>query len=446
MANASCAGRHALNAADLHVLRTHDYLQSLGHTGLVCQTHVWCAGRVDEVRLQAALAALCRRFPVMQSRLVRGRRNTRADWVFTGGPGLPLHLHELPDPSEAAVLGFAEGLLATPPDFSREPPLSFHLLRRPAAGDVLVLPYSHALMDGRSPELLLAELERPTADADAGPEDEGDPLADHLARFSLWRRFRSVVQTLRQSRRHRGEPMTIVLPDLPRWVLGPPRIILRSLAREDSERLSARLRKLCGYEAMATAILASSFRATAACASRRFGPDARCRTFIPLNLRQSGELRPIFHNLLSRVTVSAAPAELADRDGLTKALNAQVRDALRRGEDLGWLQMMRWSRHRRKGTSKPESGRRSFAFSFHGRAVAGFDSLCGTAIERLFTLVATIYPPGVHLQANQVGGRLHLLLYFIAGAVPEPLANAFLDAVAADLLAPNPGPVALPPG
>jgi hypothetical protein len=447
MENASCAGRQALSAADLHMLRTHDNLQSLGQAGLLCQTQVWCAGRVDEARLRAALADLCRRHPVMQSRLVRGDGGKRGSWVFTGGPGLSLHVHELPGSGEADVLGCAERLLAAPVHLDREPPLAFHLLRRPAGGDVLVLQFCHALMDGRAPDLLLAELERPAPEVGSGPADDAaDPLAEHLARFSRWRRFRSVLQAFRLSRRHRGEPMTIALPDLPDRVHGPPRIALRSLGREETERLGARLRKLCGYESMAAALLASGFRATAACASRRFGDNARCRTFVPLNLRGPADLRPIFRNLLSRVTVSAAPAELADRDGLTRAINAQVRDALRRGEDLGWLQLMCLFSPRRKRAVNPERGRRSFAFSFHGRAVAGFDSLCGTAVERLFTLLTNAYPPGLHLHANQLDGRLHLSVFFTAGAIPESVANAFLDTVAADLLDAHPGPVALPSG
>ncbi len=438
MINVSGAGQQALNAADMRMLRLHDFLQSLGHAGLVCQTQVWCAGRVEEGKLRAALSALCRRYPVMQSRLVRTHRNSRASWVFSGEAELPLHVHELPGSNEQVVLECAEKLLAAPTDLGKAPPLAFHLLRRPEAGDVLVLQFSHALMDGRAPELLLAELELPTPASEAGPaDDSGDPLEQYLARFSRWHRFRSILRTMRQSWRHRGgEPMTIALPDLPRWVLGPPRIALRSLTREDTERLSARLRKLCGYEAIGTALLASGFRATAACASRRFGDDARCRTFIPLNLRQPGELRPIFRNMMAPVRVSAARSELTDRDALTRALNAQVRDALRRGEDLGRLQMMWLARRREKAPVKPEGRWRTFGFSFHGRAVAGFDSLCGTAIERLVTLGINIYPPGVHLQANLFGGRLHLSLFYAAGAVPEPTANAFLDTLVADLLSP----------
>jgi hypothetical protein len=443
----SGAGRQALPAADLYMLRIHDFLQSLGHAGLLCQTQVWCAGRVEEARLRAALAALCRRYPVMQSRLVRGDRRNRASWVFTGGPGLPLHVHELPESSEAAVLRFAERLLVTPPDLGKEPPLEFHLLRRPGAGDVLLLQFCHALMDGRSPELLLAELEQLARTSDAGPEpaaEEADPLVEYLARFSRWRRFRSFLQMMRQAWRHRGEAMTIALPDLPRWVLGPPRIALRSLAREDTQHLCARLRKLCGFESIAAALLASSFRATAACASRRYSDRTRCRAFVPLNMRQAGDLRPIFRNMMSVVTVSAARAELADRDGLAKDVNAQVRNALRRGEDLGVLQSLWLSRRQGALGSKPGICNQTFGFSFHGRAVAGFDSLCGATIERLFTLGEFVYPPGVFLQANQLDGRLHLSLVYTAGAVPESVGNAFLDTVAADLLTANPGPVALP--
>jgi hypothetical protein len=439
------ASRQPLNPADLTMLRIHDFLQSLGYAGLVCQTQVWCAGRTDEARLRVALAALCQRFPVMQSRLVRGYRTAEASWVYTGGPGLPLHVHELPDPSEAAVLGCAERLLAQPLDLGQEPPLAFHLLRRPGAGDVLVLQFAHALMDGRAPEVLLSQLERPAPDngAGQGPANGDDDFSEgYLAGHSRWRRFRSVCYSVCQNWRHRDEPMTIASPDLPRWVLGPPRIALRSVSRADTERLSSRLRRLCGYEAIGAAFLASGFRATAACATRCFGANARCRTFIPFNLRPSGDRQPVFGNLMATVTVSAERAKLADRDGLTRAINAQQRDNLRRGEDLGVMQVMSWLRGRprviRQLMLEPGVRERTFGFSFHGRAIAGFDSLCGTAIERLFTVVTDVYPPGLQLQVNHINGRLHLSLFYTAGAIPEPVANAFLDVLVDDVLATNP--------
>jgi hypothetical protein len=445
------ADRQPLSFSDLLMLRIHDFLQSIGHAGLICQTQVWCAGRVDESRLQAALSALCHRYPVMQSRVVRSYRTLKASWIFTGGPGLPLHVHHLPEPSEAAVLGFAERLLGTPPDLDQEPPLAFHLLRRPGAGDVLVLMFGHALMDGRGPEVLLSELERPSPLPGAG---EGPAKAVHfpegyLAGHSRWRRLRSLWYSAGLVWTHRDEPMTIALPNLPRFVVGPPRIALRSLTRADSERLSARLRRLCGYEAIAAAFLASGFRATVACASRRFRPDARCRTFTPINLRPPGNGPAVFGNMMSTITVSPARALLADRDGLTRAINAQVRGNLRCGEDIGMLQYFSWLRRMpevvRHLMLEPGVRDRTFGFSFHGRAIPGFDSLCGTAIERLFTLAADAYPPGMQLQVNHIDGRLHVSLFYIADAIPEPVASAFLDVLVADVLATNPGPVARQP-
>jgi hypothetical protein len=443
------ADRQPLNAADLLMLRIHDFLQSVGHVGLLCQTQVWCTGRVAEARLRAAVAGLCHRFPVMQSRLVRSYRTTAASWVFTGGPGLSVPVHELPDPSEAAVLRCAEGLLSRPLDLGNEPPLVFHLLRRPGAGDVLVLQFAHALMDGRAPEVLLSELERPVPDAGTA---EANGAADfpqgHLAGHSLWRRLRSVWYSVRQSQRHRDDPMTIAPPDLPRWVTGPPRLALRSLARADTERLGARLRRLCGYEAVGAAFLASGFRATAACATRPFGPNARCRTFIPFNMRPAGPRQPVFGNLMTSVSVSATRAQLADRDRLTRDLNAQQRENLRRGEDLGMMQVLYLIQPRptiiRQLMHEPGVRERTFGFSFHGRAVAGFDSLCGTPVERLFTSGSDIFPPGLQLQVNHAGGRLHVSLFYTAGAIPEPLANTFLDVLLDDVLAASPAGAVAP--
>jgi hypothetical protein len=426
------------------MLRVHEALRSVGHPGLICQTQVWCAGRLDEARLSAALAALCRRHPVLGARLVQEDHLTAVFWQFQGGGTCPLHVRELPGAGEAAVLDQAEKLMAGPLDVCRDPPVAFHLFRRPGAGDVLVASFSHILMDGRAPELLLYELDRLAGapDADPAPPDrEVDLLAAEMARSSGWRRFRGLLAYARTSWRHRDEPMTIALPDLPLWVVGPVRIALRSLGRADTDRLAARLRKLCGYESLAAAVLASGFRATAACTPRRYGPRARCRTFTPINLRHPSARRPIFRNLLSAVTVSAAREELADRDRLTRALNAQVRDGLRRGEDLGLLRMLALLRRGsglRRAMLKPELRQRTFGFSFHGRGVAGFDSLAGTPIDRLFTLVTDAYPPGIQLQVNQCAGRLDLSLAYAADAVPEAVANTFLDVLVDDLLTASP--------
>jgi hypothetical protein len=433
-------GRQRLSFTDLALLRVHDALRSLGSPGLLCQTQVWCAGRLDEARLAAALAGLCRRYPVLLSRLARTPGSADACWQFAGGGSLPLRVHELSAAGEAAVLRLGESLLNTPLDLRREPPLSFHLLRRPGAGDVLLLHFAHVLMDGRAPELLLREIDQPSP---GSAEEDADPLAQYLGGFSWRRRLRGVLAFLASLRCTRGRPMTIARPRLADWIPGPGRLAVRSLTAADTERLAARLRKLCGYESVAPAVLASAFRATSACTPRRYGPRARCRTSVPISLRPAAAVQPIFRNLVSTVTVSAAREELADRDRLTRALNARVRDGLRRGEDLGALQLLALDRRGaalRRAVRDPDFAWSTIAFSFHGRGVAGFDSLAGTPIDRLFTVGTCAFPPGIGLLVNHLGGRLHLALIYVPGAIPEPLAECFLDTVVADLLAPDPGP------
>jgi len=70
-----------------------------------------------------------------------------------------------------------------------------------------------------------------------------------------------------------------------------------------------------------------------------------------------------------------------------------------------------------------------------GRSIPGIETFLDQEVEWLYTLNSALSPPGVVLQVNQFRGCMNLILTYISEAVPETLAESFLDTIMEDLLA-----------
>jgi hypothetical protein len=141
---------------------------------------------------------------------------------------------------------------------------------------------------------------------------------------------------------------------------------------------------------------------------------------------------------MSFISMSARAAELDDRDELIRRLSGQMRDQLRRGIDIGNLQLMSIMSRFDWMLAKHIEGRMqksplTLGFGFLGPAATGLERFCGRSVERFHTLNAALGPPGVTLQVNQFRGRLNLGLTYVSNAVPEELAERLLDTIASDL-------------
>src|SRR5262249_946443 len=76
----------------------------------------------------------------------------------------------------------------------------------------------------------------------------------------------------------------------------------------------------------------------------------------------------------------------------------------------------------------------SLWYAYFGSLDEVGDEFCGAAVDHVNSVGPTWAPMGLTLLANQYRGRLHLQATYALEAVPEALANAFLDRVVADLL------------
>jgi NRPS condensation-like uncharacterized protein len=436
--------RQFLNAADRLMLTAHHGLRSLGHTGFQCQTHAWLEGCLDVSAVRAALARLAAAYPVVTSRLAPRDRKNGPSWQFDRARQVEFTEYHLPGADPRDVLNWAEGIFETPLNLDQSSPIGFHLLHLPDGSDVIVIRFVHALMDGKSPELVLNQINRlyaaPDDPSDVAHANQPDEIRAYLERFEKRRRRAAAWSVIRSHIQLPRRAIRVARPDAPRWVVGPYRVKIRTLDADQSAQIAARVKKLCGFPNLAAAMLASAFRGIIRHSPRPVRPCDVLQTDVPINLRPPGAMEPVFHNFMSFAGVRMRAAQLADRDAATLEITAQMRRQIRAGADLGNLEMMhfmsRFDRALRLFIrTSLQKAPFSLAFGFQGPAIAGLENFCGLPVSRLYSLISALHPPGVTLQINQFRGSTNLVLTHVAGALPDDLAESYLDTVTKDLLA-----------
>ncbi|MEX0719007.1 MAG: hypothetical protein WD066_20600 [Planctomycetaceae bacterium] len=438
------AGSQPLNAIDRVLLAVHKVLRSMGTSGFETQTLVWTGRRIDAVRLRRAMARLGRRYPVITSRLAEPADGP-PQWSFQDAAP---HLREvdLRDGDDDAVQRYAAAALSRPRDLSADDPITFELLRRPDGRDVFLLQANHALMDyGATAPLIrridLLSQDRPHEEDDAA-ERYSDCIAAHLARFPRRRRIASALRAIDlRLRILRGDAVRIGRPAPPVEKGGADRptpyaLLSRSLEPPESRDLQQRVARTCGFPGVSMAVLAMAFRSLSELAPA----DARAGKYVTgigldLGLRNGGE--PLFQNACSVVPVGVPAEMLEDRDGLVRALNQQLRDHLKRGIDLGIVQLASLFGRRSATVNRSARKRLERGYSLLYASFGSFDSVgesfCGSPIEHI-SCAGPAWPPlGLTLLVTQFRGRMHFQATCHAESVPATLGERFLDRVLDDL-------------
>jgi hypothetical protein len=436
--------RQALNPADRLMLVGHDVMRSVGHGGFQCQTHAWLEGRIDASGLRAALGHLARLHPVVTSRLSAEDKGDSAAWQCHSENPPELHEHTLEGAGRESVWQTGAALCERPLDHANDPPIAFHLLHLSDGRDVFIIRYGHALMDGKSPEFALHRIsecfEKGEATPPAPEERDGDEMRAYLASFATTQRAWAALRIVRSHIRWPVKSVTLVPPENRDVVAAPLALMSRTLDPDQTSRVNRRVRELCGFSNLTPAVLASTFRAVSRLSRHPKSSRDMFQTDIPLNLRKPGTRHPIFRNLMSFIQLGARHDQLADRNELTRFLNADMRNQLRRKMDLGNLQMMKImsGRARALGThirKRMKDHPLTLPFGFLGQVSPGLERLCNQKVQAIHTFNTAISPPGVTLQANQCFGCLNLMLSYISSVIPDAMAGQFLDEVASDLLA-----------
>jgi hypothetical protein len=427
-----------LNAVDLALLAVDRAIRNMGYPGFETQTLIWLSGRLEADRLRRALAELGCRHPEFASRLEAGTGAT-ARWRPQRDEPLELAEVELHSDDDSAVLSCAAEIQSTYHDPASSSPLRFVLLHRPLGRDVLLMQYSHVLMDHDAAGIVLSALSR-LLTAPAVELAPPLPATNHHLRSYL-RRFRPeqrraasqrAVELFGHALRGRAATLGCLDETRPRQVR--LRIAAGSLPAEAAAALREQAARLCGVPSPSMVILAAVFRAM----HELIGPGAADRNFIAgigldLGLRRG---RPLLQNLLSIVPIVARSEELDDADALVAELTRQMRQRLKSQIDLGVVRLMvgfqRRPRHIEWVVQHLLRWTYSLWYAYFGDA--GLSRLGDTEIERISYVGPTWSPMGISLLANSFAGQLHFQATYDPELVSPPLAEKLVEQVRSNLL------------
>ena len=188
------------------------------------------------------------------------------------------------------------------------------------------------------------------------------------------------------------------------------------------------------------AVLGSAFRAI-----HSLGPPNQSRqhfaTGIGIPIPRGSQASFVFQNLTSAMSIRVSRQDLGDRDRLVRMLSDQLRERIAEGIDLGVLGATAIFTRRYRYIEWVVWHLVRYAYSlwyaYFGKLDDVGATFCGSRIGDIFHTGGPLWPSiGLSLLVNQHRGHLNLQATYDARLISPRLAEAFLDFVLADLVAP----------
>jgi len=434
------AGRESfarrLNAMDCTILAVHQAVQSLGGPGFDTQAVLWLSGRIDLSAFSSALGQLRVKYPGITCSV--GENLGGLSWR----PSSDLLPREawLQSSSDEEIWRELAALLSKPRDLFAQAAIDFHVLRRPDGRDVVVMQYNHTLMDNPAAIGVLREIDElfhaRTGVDGASSIEQDDRIREYLAGFTRRERLTAAWRTVKL-RLHsiRGDIATFGKPRSASQGALALQVARRVVDAAETRLLTRRVVDVCGFPGLSMPLLASVFRTLDRLVPRRAG--SRFTVGIGLDLGLRGDRGPLFQNLSTVVPIVHRRTHRTSQGDMARDLTRQLRDRLEQRVDLGVVQLAALFRSQPRFLrfAMRQLLRHGYTawYAYFGSADAVGDSFCGVPIDD-FRYVGPCWPSvGVTLVGNQFQGRLHLQATYVPACVPEETAEAFMDAIVADL-------------
>lgn len=312
------------NPIDLLFFAAEYALERLGVPGFCGCMELWLSGRLDLDRLRVAAAALGDAYPVLNATLHTHPITGRVRWRLPrlGSPArIAVHCSERP-PEDGV-----EALVNTRRAAFHEPPLAFHVFRGAPAGDVLMMFWTHALMDGGGGLALLAALDRlyrertpPGTLASLGDERRRD-FDEHLLRGNTASRIAAVLRPRRAKPPPRESRQLNTTPYSRNW--GRMRIVRRRLERPELERAEAIARSIGAGVRLSDWLRTSAFAALDSILPLRRDRLSEYTMLSPVDHRDPAS-PAVCWNFNSALPLSVPTADLADRAAVARELRRQM--------------------------------------------------------------------------------------------------------------------------
>ena len=448
------------NPLDLMFFAADAALRRMGLPGSHAHVHVELAGELDLPKFRSTVAALHRRYPVLAARqcleLATGRPRWRLD---APKPNLErvVRLHRVEPATEARLHEQLNTLFTLPVDATTQPPMQFHVFRGLARGDVLVLRWPHALLDGRGALMLLDELDRLWS-VDAGTDVDavrsaGDELRNDYPALlddrSVLDRLKLIAPRKSVTRR-RGKPVVRLASASAMRPAGPLRFIVRNLTAEQTRAVRAHAAALEPTARLSDFIRASALRAMGASLPEPPPPNA---VYTMLSYLDGRRQRPgaVCWNLTAAVPLTVPATIVEDRARVATLLRAQMtahladRTALRHYATM-WLMTRPPTAYVaaliRAGLGGGARGERpvlarllpSLPLGILGPSERGLARLCGVPVHNYHAFRTVLPEHGFALDVNMTAERLNVSGVCLTAQVTVETLAALMDRFVANLL------------
>lgn len=319
------------NPVDLLYFAADEAARRIGLPGPHVHIHLELRGRLDLEGFRRALAALYRRYPAVGARRDLSMLTGRPRWRL-GDPAPDLRrvlrVHTVGPATETQLHRQIEQLFTTHLDSVNLPPVHFHIFRGLPRGDVLVMRWSHALMDARGGFLILEALDRlfhrapdPNTVSSAGDELRDD-FARILAQAAPQRRAKMVLERMTGSGAPDAVGVQLDPGPLPPH-LGPMRYLRRYLTPAQTHRAHENSRPVLGSARFSDFLRACAIRAFHHLMPKPLAPGTLYTMKALINHRNRRQ-GAVCWNLINALPI-AVPARLAeDRALVAKLIRRQM--------------------------------------------------------------------------------------------------------------------------
>jgi hypothetical protein len=424
--------RLALRGADCVLLALSERFAGV-RTGHNASLIIHAQGALDPARVREALCRFLDYSPWPAAHLFRPLPWGPLSWkVLPPAVRVPPPV-EVCASAPADVVRKVEDELNQPINARHQPPLRVRLLDLGAPGgapqSVLIMTWSHVMMDPRGAEFLLAALARLDTDGSSswGSElPEFEPAADPRPVQERGRIALRGIAHLREL--GRTPPLS-----LGRGARGSGRArFLRKSYREPAATSDRRCREI-------TWRLAIVGRAVAELWQRRGLPDVPFLVPLSVDQRKKGASGPFFGNCLAFHFARFRPSEAGDPEAVAKQLRQQMIDALREGQiesnlcgmDFLKYRPVRWMLREMPWVASGET------FSFNCADTVdfspGLETAFGARIANAFHVPTVLPRPGLGVFFSHFAPRNNIVICWAEGVVTEAEAERILDSVAAGL-------------
>ena len=438
--------------ADCFVLAWDAFMRRTRQGGHVSQSVIETAGPPDLTALRAALDRAAAKFPLLTASARRHWRTRLPYWELRAAPppaGLPLGLWREAGVPEVALMGstpvadvqaLTQEIAASPAQHAGVP---YHARVDVAAltGErwLVVLTWSHLLLDGKGAELLLAELGRLCAGIDVPTETSPPPAA--RSRLPFVERFRLTKPAMD----HQTGWQRTGVPSLggPRPRPGKSRHEVVTFSPEETAVVRARVEKTVGDLFPFTFYVACVARAHDRVFAHRGRRPAGYGISVPSQTRKRGARGPLFHNHVAVLFFHPRREHLGTVEETAAAMKAQfaamvrarVAESFHAVLDLmtplpAWLFM---------GIVRLQfKGELCTCFhSYTGPFAPETIHFAGARVLNGYHLPCLGTPPGTGLFFSEHGDRLNVTLSWREGVLTPGERHLMMERLRADLLGPE---------